>query len=96
MYRDFLAAGHEGLQHMSYWTRTHQADYDRYLSLGYRPAQEGEIGENGRFVYFETETHPGTIIEVSDISGPKGAFFEHIRRVAETWDGSEPIRTIGR
>ncbi len=95
LYRDFLMAGREGLQHMSYWTANYQSDLDRYLSLGYRIGQEGQIGgPDGRFAYLETETHPGTVIEVSDISGSKGVFFEKIRRAAADWDGSRPIRTI--
>jgi len=95
MYRDFLAAGREGLQHMSYWATNYQADYDRFVGLGYRIGQEGQIGgPDGRFVYFDTEAHPGTVIEVSDISGGKGRFFEHIRKAAAEWDGAGPIRPV--
>jgi hypothetical protein len=95
MYRDFLESGREGLQHMSYWTTSYQADFDRYVAQGFRIGQEGQIGgPQGRFVYFDTETHPGTVIEVSDISGSKGAFFERIRRAAAEWDGSRPIRPV--
>ncbi|MEQ8282057.1 MAG: VOC family protein [Parvibaculum sp.] len=95
MYRDFLNAGREGLQHMSYWTVNYQADYDRALAAGYKVGHEGQIGgEQGRFVYFDTETHPGTVIEMSDISGAKGKFFAHIRRAAESWDGTDPIRPV--
>ena len=95
MYRDFLNAGREGLQHMSYWTKSYQADFDRYLGLGFRIGQEGQIGgPDGRFAYFETEAHPGTVIEVSDISGSKGAFFERIAQAAANWNGTRPIRPI--
>lgn len=95
MYRDFLAAGREGLQHMSYWTTNYQADCDRIVGLGYRIGQEGQIGgPDGRFVYFDTEAHPGTVIEVSDISGGKGRFFDHIRKAAAQWDGAGPIRPV--
>src|ERR1700677_2280926 len=31
-------------------------------------------------------------IEISDISGPKGQFFQYIREVAADWDGGDPIR----
>ena len=56
---------------------------------------EGQIGgEQGRFAYFETPGHAGTIMEISDISGPKGRFFAHIRKIAASWDGSEPIRLV--
>ena len=95
MYKDFLDAGREGLQHVAYWTREYQTLYDRALSLGYTVGHEGQIGgEQGRFAYFDTEGHPGTIVELSDISGSKGKFFEHIRRVGADWDGAEPIRRV--
>jgi len=99
MYKEFLDAGHEGLQHMSYWTHDYQALYDKALALGYTVGHEGSIGgEQGRFAYFDTSSqtgaHPGTIVEISDISGSKGKTFAHIRKVAEGWDGSDPIRII--
>jgi hypothetical protein len=50
---------------------------------------------DGRFVYFANEAHPGTVIELSEISGRKGATFARIAEIAKSWDGSEPIRRIG-
>jgi hypothetical protein len=95
MYKEFLDAGHEGLQHLSFWTTEYQAMYDRALQQGYKVGHEGQIGgEKGRFCYFDTTGHPGSIIEISDISGNKGRFFEHIRKAAAGWDGSEPIRIV--
>ena len=95
MYKEFIDAGREGLQHMSYWSLEYQALYDRAMQIGYKVGHEGQIGgEQGRFAYFDTELHPGTVVEISDISGPKGRFFEHIRRVAAEWDGSNPIRDV--
>ena len=95
LYKEFLESGREGLQHLAYWTTEYQAVYDRALSLGYTVGHEGQIGgAQGRFAYFDTEAHPGTVIEISDISGPKGRFFEHIRRAALDWDGADPIRPV--
>ncbi|MES2258025.1 MAG: VOC family protein [Pseudomonadota bacterium] len=95
MFKDFLDAGHEGLQHIAYWTKDYQAVYDRAIARGYKLGQEGQFGgEQGRFSYFDTEAHPGTVIELSDISGPKGAFFQHVRQCALDWDGSDPIRSL--
>ena len=57
---------------------------------------EGQIGgPNGRFAYFETAGHPGTVIEISDISGSKGRFFERVKAAAVNWDGADPVRVIG-
>ena len=73
MYKEFLDAGREGLQHMSYWTREYQALYDRALSLGYKVGHEGQIGgEQGRFAYFDTQAHPGTVVEISDVRAARG------------------------
>lgn len=94
MYKEFLDAGNEGLQHMAYWTKNYQDDYDRLIKQGYKVGHEGQIGgEQGRFVYFDTQAHSGTVVELSDISGAKGSFFEHIRKAADHWDGRNPIRT---
>ena len=93
MYRDFLAAGHEGLQHIAYWTEDFDRDLGRILGLGHEVGQAGQVGgPEGRFVYLATEAHPGTVVELSEISGPKGAFFRHIAEAARDWDGSDPIR----
>ena len=95
LYKEFLDTGREGLQHLAYWTTEYQAVYDRTLSLGYTVGHEGQIGgAQGRFAYFDTEAHPGTVVEISDISGSKGRFFEHIRRAAQDWDGADPIRPV--
>ena len=95
MYRDFLAAGHEGLQHVAYWTVEFDRDFDRLQEHGFTVGQSGDVGgPDGRMVYFDTEAHPGTVIELSEISGPKGKTFEMIAEKARTWDGTNPIRTI--
>jgi hypothetical protein len=92
LYRDFLDAGHEGLQHVAYWSTDYQALLDRALADGHTIGHEGQIGgSQGRFCYFESHSHPGSLIEISDISGGKGVLFERIRQAAKDWDGSNPI-----
>lgn len=92
MYRDFLQAGRTGLQHVAYWTADYDADLARLTTQGFKPVMSGEVGERGRFIYFDTEYHPGTVIELSEVAGPKGKMFELIRSASEGWDGSEPVR----
>ena len=96
MYLDFLREHGEGLQHMSYWSADYQALYDRAIAAGFTVGHEGQIGgPKGRFAYFETPSHAGTVIEISDISGSKGRFFERVKAAAATWDGADPVRVIG-
>jgi len=95
MYRDFLAAGHLGAQHVAYWTNDFQNLYDRALALGYTIGQEGSIGGPlGRFAYLDRQDVPGTVIEISDVSGPKGELFAFVRQAARGWDGTNPIHEI--
>ena len=92
MYRDFLRQGRPGLQHVAYWTADYDADLARLTAQGFEPVMSGEVGERGRFVYFDTEYHPGTVIELSEVAGPKGRMFDLIRESSRNWDGSDPVR----
>ena len=92
MYRDFRDAGHRGLQHVAFWTQDYDRDLARMEAEGFRRKMSGKVGENGRFVYFDREAHPGTVIELSEVLGPKGRMFDMIRAASEDWDGSDPIR----
>jgi hypothetical protein len=92
MYRDFLAAGRPGLQHVACWTTNFDDDLARLTARGLSIGMQGEVGRNGRYVYFETEMHPGTVVELSEVAGPKGVLFRLIRQAADGWDGKDPIR----
>jgi len=97
MYRDFLRAGLYGVQHFAYWTEQFDADLARAEAAGFKVAMSGEVGANGRFVYFDDRSgrggqYPGTTIELSEVAGPKGRLFKLIREAAVGWDGRDPIR----
>ncbi|MEV7084468.1 zinc-binding dehydrogenase [Streptomyces sp. NPDC093085] len=95
MYRDFLDAGHEGVQHIAYWSENYQELYDRARAAGFTVGQEGRIGgADGRFAYLETEHHPGTVIEISDVGGTKKLVFDLIRTASANWDGSNPVQRV--
>ncbi|RYZ00478.1 MAG: VOC family protein [Comamonadaceae bacterium] len=96
MYRDFLRAGLQGVQHVAYWTEDFDADLARAREAGFKVCMGGEVGERGRFVYFEEQpagnAYPGTVVELSEVAGPKGKLFTLIREAAQGWDGQDPVR----
>lgn len=96
MYRDFLDRGHEGLQHIAYWTTDFDADLQRGLDSGLSVGQRGQIGSRGRFLYFADEGTPGTVVELSEVSGGKGRMFTTIAQICSTWDGTDPVRDFPR
>ena len=94
LYRDFLDAGQEGLQHIAYWTEDFDDARARALEAGLVIGHEGRIGDYGPFAYFDSTAHHGSVIELSDVGGAKRRLFEHIRAAAETWDGRDPVRAF--
>jgi hypothetical protein len=93
LYLDFLRAGHEGLQHLGYGTHTFDADVARLLEQGYSIGHAGSVSGRGPFVYLLTESHPGTIVELFDMSQGRERVFAGIAAAAQNWDGRDPIRT---
>ena len=72
MYKDFTDAGHTGLQHVAYWTSGYDADMERLLAEGFKPVMSGEVGERGPLRLFRYPyLHPGTVIELSGVAGPR-------------------------
>lgn len=97
MYREFLAAGREGLQHIAFWQEP--ASYDAALAAalaqGFTVAMStATVEPEGRLVYFEQEAHPGTAIELSCLSPGKKKIFDMVAASASNWDGRDPIRRL--
>jgi hypothetical protein len=92
LYRDFIKTNGEGMHHVSYWTEDFDEKNDLLLSDGFTVGHSGNIGAKGRFIYYLHEKLPGTIIELSEVSGKKGGLFKAIAEAAVNWDGSNPIR----
>ena len=91
MYRDFLGAGREGMQHWSSWPADYDEKLERALATGYSIGQHGD-SPRGRFVYLWEEGHPGTVIEMAEMTPARTRIFDGIRAAAVDWDGSDPIR----
>ena len=90
MYREFLAAGHEGLQHWSSWPENYDELLDRAVDDGWTIGQRGE-SPRGPFVYFLNEGHPGTVIEMAEPTPTRRRIFDAVREAAIDWDG-DPVR----
>ena len=98
-YRDFLASGREGFQHVSSWLT--RAEYDatmaRARAAGLVVAHEGEIpGAGVRFAYFATDGEPGGLVyEIADVMEPQiYPLMEMIAGAARGWTGEDPIREL--
>jgi len=43
-------------------------------------------------VYFLNEGHPGTVIEMAELTPMRRRIFDAVREAAVDWEGSDPIR----
>ena len=91
MYLDFLANSGEGLQHIAFWPDDYEAAYRQALESGYEVGQEGQL-PRGRFAYFKSVGHAGTVFEFNEITPVRREIINTIRQAALDWDGSDPIR----
>ncbi|MEN0140168.1 MAG: VOC family protein [Rhodococcus sp. (in: high G+C Gram-positive bacteria)] len=96
-FKEFTDQGREGLQHVAYWTTTFDHHAGQARRRGLTELQGGRSGSGApdeRFVYFSESPYPGTVVELSEVSGRKGALFEAIETASRDWDGSDPIRDM--
>lgn len=95
LYRDFLDANPDGgLQHLGYWVDDYDDVRSSCLDLGWTVGHEGSI-IGGRFAYFDTGFHGGTIMEIAAMNDERRAGFARIEELASEWDGVDrPTRVI--
>ncbi|MSP29053.1 MAG: VOC family protein [Acetobacteraceae bacterium] len=91
MYQDFLRAGREGMQHWSSWPEDYEAKLKYALANGYSIGQQGD-SPRGPFVYLWNEGHPGTVIEMAELTPERARIFAGVREAARGWGGRDPIR----
>lgn len=99
-YKEFLAAGREGAQHLSIWL----SDRDVYSrareqlmnDVGLTLIHEAGAASWSRFAYFETAIPGGLMVEIAEAGIPVAReLFDDIARASQGWDGKEPIRILG-
>ncbi len=95
LYREFLDAGREGMQHWAVWSADYDAALARGLGAGFTLGQEGDATGRGRFAYLERAGgHPGSVLELVELTEARRAGFARMEAAAEGWDGSDPIRLL--
>jgi catechol 2,3-dioxygenase-like lactoylglutathione lyase family enzyme len=96
-FRDFLADGEEGLQHVAFWTEEFDRDQRLARDRGLEPLQSGRSGSGGpneRFAYFTAPDARGPVVELSETLGRKAVLFRSVEAAALDWDGREPVRDM--
>jgi catechol 2,3-dioxygenase-like lactoylglutathione lyase family enzyme len=90
-YRDLIPKGKEGFHHVAVLVDDYATEIARYEELGCPIAGSGEVGPL-KFAYIDTSAVMHGMVEILENRSFIRKYFAAIRNVAETWDGSRPIR----
>lgn len=91
-YRDTIARGQTGFQHLGIYTDEYDRLYAHYRQQGFAVAAEGVFGTM-RFSYIDTSKAIGCMVELIEEDAAETDFFQRIAAAAEGWDGAtDPIR----
>ncbi len=93
-YRDFLAAGRQGIQHFGFFVE----DFDTAVAVAEargRKVQQKGSWSGGRFVYYETTELIDSPTELIELNNMSREVFAKIREAADAWDGkTDPVRHL--
>lgn len=94
MYKDFLDSGMEGLQHHGIWCKNYDEMFERAVKSGLKIGQQGTVGGPGKFAYFDTPTHAGSVMELVELNEEREALFKMMKEAAANWDGKNAINRL--
>ncbi len=94
IYREFLDSGRRGFHHVAFWTE----DFDRTVAAseaeGWPVVHGGSSGGVVNFAYVDAGGMVSPVIEIMELNATTRWMAETVRRAAEEWDGSEPVRSL--
>lgn len=93
VYRDLVPAGQTRFHHVCLWSHDYDADLAAMEAAGYATAMASGPAPS-KFAYFDTSAENGHMIEILEHGGEIMALFDGVRRHAENWDGSRPLREL--
>ena len=91
IYHDLIAPDRTGFHHVGVWSDDYATDKAR-LSQRYEVAMDMGAGSN--ICYFDTSAESGTMLELIERNDRIVGLFGLVRKAAEEWDGSRPLREV--
>lgn len=101
IFTEFLNHAGPGFHQLAYWTEDFEATMGRVAEAGWPVVWSGGEGDGVRYAYVELTgaqraTSPAAIIEIMELTDASAGMAAFVRQAAEGWDGSDPVRELGR
>ena len=92
-FKEFLDSGRSGLQHIAFWPEDYAGTCRHLEQSGFKEVCSMYLSDGTRNVsYYETPDAVGTVVEIVPMTPARTAYFGRIKTLANTWDGSRPVR----
>jgi hypothetical protein len=91
-YSEFFASGREGLHHVGFWPSDFEQTCGDLLRSGFTEVSSIESSDNTRIIYCDAPGPLGVMVELGPMTPERRAFYAAIKALADTWDGSRPVR----
>lgn len=94
-YLSFLAAGHEGLHHIGFFTEHYDLDLQRAAEAGLQVEQSAVLGDKeGKSTYFSSNGQGEPRLRLLAVNAAIQEMYRMAHAEAGRWDGSGPVRRI--
>lgn len=92
-YKEFLDSGQQGFHHFAFWPEDFEGTCRHFESSGYSEVCSIYMRDGTRNVaYYDSPKGFGPMVEIVPMTPARMAYFSRIQRLANTWDGSRPVR----
>lgn len=92
-FKDFLADGREGLQHIAFWPADFEGACSDLEQRGFGEILSMYTDDGVRnVVYYQAPAHIGVMVELVPWTASRQAYFGRIQNLTRNWDGSRPVR----
>jgi catechol 2,3-dioxygenase-like lactoylglutathione lyase family enzyme len=92
-YREFLDAGHEGVQHLEFWPDDYPASCAALEGAGFEELSAIYLPDGTKNAsYFQSPPVVGMVIAVVPMTPFRRTYMAAIEKLAADWDGSRPVR----
>jgi catechol 2,3-dioxygenase-like lactoylglutathione lyase family enzyme len=93
-YLDFLESGRQGVHHIAFWPENPESACRDLVQAGFEEVVAIQTATGGgKVAYYSGPAHLGLMVEIAPMTPERSAYFSAIQALANTWDGSRPVRT---
>ena len=95
VFTEFLDATGGGFHQLAYWAADFDAAAAALTAAGWPRIWAGGEAGGVRFAYFEPPTG-ATVVELMELTDASAGMAAYVKQQAAAWDGTDPVRELGR